>query len=96
MNTTENNKLIAEFMQLEENNSSEYLWHKIHIHNKNDLYYHSDWNWLMEVIIKCRENQFFGSQSFITVIDKRLLQLDLLATYANVVEFIKMYNLKNK
>jgi len=75
MNTTENNKLIAEFMQLEENNSSEYLWHKIHIHNKNDLYYHSDWNWLMEVVEKIESIKDKQGCSFFVEISKEKVHI---------------------
>lgn len=110
MNTTENNKLIAEFIGLKPRLVSPdfYAMQKDNIHitgHKPEVVlfgfsesakYHSDWNWLIEVIKKCREKQFFGSQQIISTIDNRLLQLDLLATYSNVVEFIKMYNLQNK
>ena len=106
MNTTENNKLIAEFLQLDKNENGTFELPQYGTIRPNgdfktefiaeNLQYHKDWNWLIEAIEKCREKQFFGSQSFFTTIDKRLLELDLLATYSNVVEFIKMYNLQNK
>jgi len=51
MNTTENNKLIAVFMELKEFTYYEYLYNE-QIYLKDDLYYHSDWNWLMEVVEK--------------------------------------------
>lgn len=58
--------------------------------------YQSDWNLLIEVIEKCREKQIFGSQRLINNIDKRLLKLDLIATYRNVVDFIEWYNLNKQ
>ena len=58
--------------------------------------YHSDWNWLITAIEKCRESQIFGSQRLIDNIDKRLLKLDLFATYENVVDFIQYHNQQKK
>lgn len=57
-----------------------------------DLRFHESWDWLMPVIEKCKESQIFGSQRLITNIDNRLLELDILATHANVVDFIEFYN----
>jgi len=104
MNTTENNKLIAEFLISKEANIFEFPQFGYMTAQGvfktcfpfNELKFHKDWNWLIEAIEKCREKHFFGSQQIISTIDNRLLQLDLLATHSNVVEFIKMYNLQNK
>lgn len=101
---TDNNKLIAEFLgyELEETLSGKEVY-AIPIHNNNvdffypsELKYHSDWNWIMEAIEKCRESQIFGSQRLISNIDERLLKLDLLATHSNVVDFITWYNEQKK
>lgn len=59
---------------------------------KEDLRFHESWDWLMPVIEKCKESQIFGSQRLITNIYNRLLELDILATHANVVDFIEFYN----
>ena len=56
-NTTENNKLIAEFLGFQ---STTLGWfdneeHLINVEKDNtfdDLKFHSDWNWLMEVVGK--------------------------------------------
>ena len=62
METTENNKLIAEFMHLEtsiNHNSSEWYEKKIIssiiTENANELNYHKSWDWLMPVVqrIEC-------------------------------------------
>ena len=54
--TTENNKIIAEFMGYIDNGCSEegFLINPITNFDEeiNDLKYHSDWNWLMEVVEK--------------------------------------------
>lgn len=104
---TENNKIIAEFMglELEETLSDKMVYARLEFNNPNkqndcqtefyeehELLYHFNWNWLIEVIEKCRECQIFGSQRLIDNINNRLMQLDLLATYNNVVDFIEWHN----
>ena len=85
--TLENNKLIADFMEHSIKDSNG-------IHKEVDYNYNTSWDWLMPVVEKCKERQIFGSQGLINNIDKRLLQVDLLATYGNVISFIEFYNIK--
>jgi hypothetical protein len=66
MNTTENNKLIAEFMLLEKNDlsckHSELIGYKkdendmFHLHSQ--LKFHSSWDWLMPVVQKIDERGY--------------------------------------
>lgn len=82
MNTTENNKLIAEFMgwDCKNNfyciapNSLDDGW------SYEDLKFHSDWNWLMQVIEKiesfedenrCSKYNVEIQQSFVSIIDNQ-------------------------
>ena len=109
MNTTENNKIIAEFMGYIDNGCSEegFLINPITNFDEeiNDLKYHLDWNWLMEVVEKI-ENLGYNFQ--ITSKDATVLQnhgaiyqtliyrIDgtnkIQATYKACLAFIKWYN----
>ena len=94
MKTTENNKLIAEFMELEASpkyNPKEYY---IKEYNSGEWYlpeemqYHTSWDWLMPVVDKI-EQVHEG-------VPKQLINLSLFSTrqeiYQAVVEFIKEFN----
>lgn len=66
MNTIENNKLIVQFMELNPTKVNENFYalakNHVHITGKNAeividgfsecAKYHSDWNWLIEVVLK--------------------------------------------
>lgn len=109
MNTTaQNNKLIAEFMQLEKYSNNEYLANGM-ICNENILYYHSDWNWLMEVVEKIESLNFTTS---IYHLPKSLNTVKIISGGADVVgingstkiesvynamvEFVKWYTQQSK
>ena len=61
MKTKENNKIIAEFMNL---NLYKSFWYKSNIATEkqickeNNLKFHSDWNWLMEVVEKIESIEY--------------------------------------
>ena len=113
-NIVENNKLIAEFMGL--SYCKKYLyegWYKNHEHNHrlcdfNGLKYHSDWNWLMEVVEKierlgyvfeikitgCRINQIENGSIIVLRWEEDKTKIE--AVYNACLEFIKWYNEQNK
>lgn len=65
MNTTENNKLIADFMDLKVVNSLAFF--KVNGENAiGEMQYNSNWNWLMEVVLKINQ---FENQRFTVVIN---------------------------
>ena len=83
----DNNKLIAEFMDLRSTGMS--------IYKESEYKYHTEWNWLMPVVEKifalsvADENieLFYDVQTHIP---------DKTATYNAVVEFIQEHNESNK
>lgn len=122
MNTTENNKLLAEFMGakvIQENNYfMAYNWQnnqivsmtpttfwdenpektllKIYETLLNPAFgrwgrFHSDWNWLMEVIDTIKA-QILEEYTLIDKIDDALISIDIEAVYAACLEFIEWYN----
>jgi len=90
---SENNIIIAEFMGYDILSNGYFNFEGEITTSLPD--FNSNWNELIPVIKKCRERQFYGSQRLIDNIDKRLMKLDLLATYGNVIDFITHYNAQN-
>jgi hypothetical protein len=87
-----NNKLIAEFMDIEFNKGTFYdmgydVFSDGNLYRIHELKYHESWDWLMPVVEKIysldADIDFFGSINFE-------------ATYKEVLEFIKEYNDKQQ
>lgn len=55
MNTIENNKIIAEFMNSKVTIDTYFITGMYISINENDLKYDTDWNWLMEVVRKIEQ-----------------------------------------
>ncbi len=92
--TLENNKLIAEFMEVK------HLYSTTRIET---LKYHSDWNWLMEVVEKIESlgNDVLITSNYIQIAYNEgenfiVIELEgnikIFAVYNACVEFIKWYN----
>ena len=122
MNTTENNKLIAEFMGYNKttmNNGKKELWtigstsdNKNYFEFVDGLVFHSDWNWLMQVVEKIEKEHEFNTklwynrtrkdyqmQLFYTDFEKDIIvnsKSKIEAVYNACIEFIKWYNQQNK
>jgi hypothetical protein len=137
MSSTENNKIIAEFMELRSTNkcirdengkyydyfaNSKFSCIKeqeIQIESENgwglveqdflfieDLKFHSDWNWLMEVVQRiedlddCGIDIFNGSVEVYkdgkTIVKINTFKTKIEKVYNACVEFIKWYNEQNK
>ena len=87
----EENKLIAEFMEVHEimhDGYSEYDFddNTLDVVHEEELQYHTSWDWLMPVVEKIE---------FLEEVDDDMSWIGLCTlegTYNNVVEFIKQYN----
>ena len=93
-----NNKLIAEFMgaELDEGISygsrvGDYFFSDGSFCRRDELKYHTSWDWLMPVVQKCFDTQQ-PSEGQHYFINESLLTMDIEVVYDRVVEFIKQYN----
>jgi len=93
-----NNKLIAEFMgggEFRTNRQGVEFVEFIPLGEwkVDDLPYHTEWNWLMPVVIKCKESVDYcnddNALKYHNIEDEMLSQLSIEDTYKAVVEFIK-------
>lgn len=79
------NKLIAEFMQKGSEGFGLYDYNGKH-YKLHELKYHTSWDWLMPVLLKCRqENQLKYFERVYYAIE----ECDINVTYKAVIEFIK-------
>jgi len=82
METTENNKLIAEFMGIEDDNAN--------------LEYQTSWDWLMPVVREALMLIDINKLDFDTdALKCEVLDLDLKHAYIEVIRFINWYNKQN-
>ena len=104
MNTAENNKLIAEFMGckpiFKDKKEYQMVTHENMCYSTNELQYHKDWNWLMEVVqkindqnnvVQIHENHVMvvnntNAEVLVNVVSGSMLE----ATYEAVVQYIKL------
>ena len=101
MKRIEKNKLIAEFMDVEEvynPNGNDWVFKTtepdinedtdiIESFKANELQYHNSWEWLIPVVDKC-----FQEEGKHYVINDALLTINIDEVYDAVVEFIKQHN----
>jgi len=98
------NKLIAEFMGLyKKHDTTLYKYKGVDEKGEfqfdiklQEMRYHTSWDWLMPVVIKCKESVDYCSDDnalkYHNIEDEMLSQLSIEDTYNAVVEFIKEHN----
>ena len=89
------NKLIADFMELEVDNGLYCYTTAIDDYKTDTLYFHSSWDWLMPVISKCRIESN-SEDDYWEGIYYTLEECDIDITYPTVIEFIKRTNLNKQ
>lgn len=92
MNTTEKNKLIAEFMSIENPyNKGHYIMFNGIASEPKDMKFNTDWNWLMEAVEKCLKIALEGDtmEMYYSITDSIPNISD---THKEVVQFIEWYN----
>ena len=93
MNTTENNKLIDDFVGSKgEWHSSKDSWGSEVWGEYKPNNYHSDWNLLMEVVHKITILEEFQEWEFNSLFWEVFCQIDITEIYNQVVLFIEYYN----
>ena len=91
------NKLIAEFMELEVEDGLYYYTTSMDDYKTDTLYFDSSWDWLMPVaneIIKSRDEQ--NANWDLTDLKYALSTTNIDLVYKAVVEFIKHTNLNQQ
>jgi len=85
------NKLIAEFMELEVDNGLYCYTTAMDDYKTDTLYFDSSWDWMMPVVKRClcTDEKTDGQHYFI---NDSLLSCNIEVVHDRVVEFIKDYN----
>ena len=83
------NKLIAEFMELEVDNGLYCYTTAMDDYKTDTLYFHSSWDWLMPVVDKCFDIHLEHSDDLSFLLNDALLTTNIDEVYKAVMEFIK-------
>ena len=83
----ENNKLIAEFMELEVEDGLYYYTTLMDDYKTDMLYFNTSWDWLMPVVEKCFQIELKGNLFF--KLNDALLTTNIDEVYKAVINIIK-------
>ena len=83
------NKLIAEFMELEVDNGLYCYTTAMDDYKTDTLYFDSSWDWLMPVVDRCFDIHLEHSDDLSFLLNDALLTTNIDEVYKAVVEFIK-------
>ena len=93
--TTENNKLIAEFMggytPYERFGDSTEYYYRGHYVTLENMKFQTSWDWLMPVIEKIYKERGLDDEIVLMIRDS-VAELNIESTYKFIVEFIKEHN----
>jgi hypothetical protein len=105
MEKNEGNKLIDAFMgedgfigkEYEEHYSDEFWRPTKHEFKSEDLEYHSSWDWLMPVVIKCRKlyNESDSEDTTIALMWDVRIGDEIEKVYYHTIQFIQWFNKQN-
>ncbi len=82
------NKLIAEFMGEPYYYADE---ERYYYADDEGMKFHTSWDWLMPVVIKCFDKHFENSDDLNFKLNDALLETNIESLYKAVVEFIKQW-----
>jgi len=92
MNTQENNKMIAEFMQsIEDGLYLDGLYFYNGRYYDTNMEFHKSWDWLMPVVDKMNTTELWDEYD-ISDLAIYIISVDISLAYKSVVEFINQYN----
>lgn len=97
----EGNRLIAEFMNLGKISENIYVVFIPEISSETlflpleQLRFEQKWDWLIPVVVKCKEDGNYQSYTHYKPIEIMLCSLDITNVYETVIEFIQWHNSQN-
>jgi len=83
----ENNKLIAEFMELEVEDGLYYYTTSMDDYKTDTLYFNSSWDWLMPVAQKIYDEKEFDNELVLLIRDS-IAELNLKNSYESIIDYL--------
>ena len=90
-----NNKLIAEFMELEVEDGLYYYTTSMDDYKTDTLYFNSSWDWLMPVVEKIYNEEGLDNELVLVVRDS-VAEINLKNTYDSIIDYLNQRIWKKK